>query len=209
MIANGTDDDRIWKVVVNHEEQYSVWFANRESPLGWNEVGKEGTKAECLTYINEVWTDMRPLSLRKQMDDSQRSVEGQDALSGKQGVEAVVEGKSDGSENHESLVNRLCQGIHPVSLWPTPMTAAAFSERLDNGLIHVEFPETRGGTRIGVRVDNNSSDISQADLEKATGKVRIVGHLVLDYVPVRCVVDIALPEFTGTGRLEKVSEIPK
>jgi MbtH protein len=65
-------NDVIYKVVVNHEEQYSIWPANRQNALGWNEVGKTGPKAECLAYIKEVWTDMRPLSLRKQMDKSQR-----------------------------------------------------------------------------------------------------------------------------------------
>jgi MbtH protein len=57
-----------WDVVVNHEEQYSIWPADREKPLGWRGVGKTGLKAECLAYIKEVWTDMRPLSLRKKMD---------------------------------------------------------------------------------------------------------------------------------------------
>ncbi len=57
-----------YKVVVNHEEQYSIWFAEREAPLGWNEVGKRGSKEECLAYIKTVWTDMRPLSLRKKME---------------------------------------------------------------------------------------------------------------------------------------------
>ncbi|HEX6552861.1 MAG TPA: MbtH family protein [Ktedonobacteraceae bacterium] len=61
------EDQRVYKVVVNDEEQYSIWFADRPSPLGWREVGKEGPKSECLAYIKEVWTDMRPLSLRKQM----------------------------------------------------------------------------------------------------------------------------------------------
>ena len=61
------EDIRNYKVVVNHEEQYSIWFADREAPLGWREVGKSGRKEECLAYIKEVWTDMRPLSLRKKM----------------------------------------------------------------------------------------------------------------------------------------------
>jgi MbtH protein len=56
-------------VVVNHEEQYSVWPASRTPPQGWREVGKRGSKAECLRYIGEVWTDMRPLSLRRRMDE--------------------------------------------------------------------------------------------------------------------------------------------
>jgi MbtH protein len=61
-------DDTVYKVVLNHEEQYSIWPADRENPLGWRDANKSGTKAECLAYIKEVWTDMRPLSLRKQME---------------------------------------------------------------------------------------------------------------------------------------------
>lgn len=56
-----------YEVVVNHEEQYSIWSAGRELPLGWNVVGKRGSKDECLAYIKEVWTDMRPLSLRRHL----------------------------------------------------------------------------------------------------------------------------------------------
>ncbi len=62
-------DDReetvLYKVVVNHEEQYSIWPAGRENPIGWQDVGKEGSKAECLDFIKVIWTDMRPLSLRR------------------------------------------------------------------------------------------------------------------------------------------------
>ena len=64
------EDTTIYKVVVNHEEQYSIWPAYRENPLGWRDVGKTGLKPECLDYIKEVWMDMRPLSLRKQMDQT-------------------------------------------------------------------------------------------------------------------------------------------
>jgi MbtH protein len=63
-------DIMIYKVVVSHEEQYSIWPAYRENPPGWRDAGKSGTKAECLAYIKEAWTDMRPLSLRKKMDQS-------------------------------------------------------------------------------------------------------------------------------------------
>ena len=68
MRINENGDRTIYKVVVNHEEQYSIWPANRENPLGWNDAGKTGTKAECMAYITEVWTDMRPRSLREAMD---------------------------------------------------------------------------------------------------------------------------------------------
>ena len=66
---NEREDTTIYKVVMNHEEQYSIWPADRESPLGWSDAGKQGTKEECLDYIKEVWTDMRPLSLRKKMQE--------------------------------------------------------------------------------------------------------------------------------------------
>ncbi len=62
------DEQATFEVVVNHEEQYSIWPADRDVPAGWRKAGKQGKKAECLTFINEVWTDMRPLSLRKKMD---------------------------------------------------------------------------------------------------------------------------------------------
>jgi MbtH protein len=68
MFDEEREDTTIYKVVLNHEEQYSIWPADRENPAGWRDAGKVGSKQECLSYIGEVWTDMRPLSLRKQMD---------------------------------------------------------------------------------------------------------------------------------------------
>jgi len=67
------EDTTIYKVVLNHEEQYSIWPADRENALGWRDAGKSGTKAECLAHIKEVWTDMRPLSLRKAMEEAAKS----------------------------------------------------------------------------------------------------------------------------------------
>ena len=60
-------DDTVYQVVINHEEQYSIWPSSMEIPGGWKEVGKNGNKKECLEYIEQVWTDMRPLSLREHM----------------------------------------------------------------------------------------------------------------------------------------------
>ena len=67
MNRENAEDTTIYKVVVNHEEQYSIWSADRDNALGWRDAGKSGSKAECLEYIKEVWTDMRPLSLRQKM----------------------------------------------------------------------------------------------------------------------------------------------
>ena len=68
MSRDEAEDITNYKVVVNHEEQYSIWPLDRENAPGWIDTGKRGLKAECLGYIKEVWTDMRPLSLRKQME---------------------------------------------------------------------------------------------------------------------------------------------
>ena len=65
MSTDDREDKSIYKVVVNHEKQYSIWPVDRENALGWLDVGKTGTKAECLAYIGDVWTDMRPLTLQK------------------------------------------------------------------------------------------------------------------------------------------------
>lgn len=75
MSPDEREDTTIYKVVMNHEEQYSIWPADRENALGWNDVGITGTKAEVLAYIQEVWTDMRPLSLRKKMEEAAKSSE--------------------------------------------------------------------------------------------------------------------------------------
>jgi MbtH protein len=64
MPTDAKEDTRTYIVLVNHEEQYSLWLADREIPLGWSAVGEPGTKDECLEYVQQVWTDMTPLSLR-------------------------------------------------------------------------------------------------------------------------------------------------
>ena len=68
MSINVEDDQSLYKVVLNHEEQYSIWPADRANPLGWRDEGQLGTQSECLAYIKNVWTDMRPISLRKKME---------------------------------------------------------------------------------------------------------------------------------------------
>lgn len=80
MLPDENEDLTIYHVVVNHEEQYSIWPADRMLPDGWKAAGKQGLKTDCLAYINEVWTDMRPLSLRKHMaaQESMRSKKADD-----------------------------------------------------------------------------------------------------------------------------------
>jgi len=68
MDSEDKGDTRTYRVVINHEEQYSIWPADKTNAPGWTDAGKSGTKIECLSYIKEVWTDMRPLSLRRTME---------------------------------------------------------------------------------------------------------------------------------------------
>lgn len=69
---NDEEDNKIYKVVINHEEQYSIWPEERENPLGWKSEGFSGSKQECINHIQKVWTDMRPLSLRKKMEEMEK-----------------------------------------------------------------------------------------------------------------------------------------
>jgi uncharacterized protein YbdZ (MbtH family) len=190
------EDTTIYKVVVNHEEQYSIWPEYKELPLGWNEVGKSGAKPECLAYIKEVWTDMRPLSLRKQMEEAaQRRAQEPPPPS----AERAHNPKED------DLVSRLSKGEHSVesSLRPEK-TAQALKERIDLGYVHIKFTETRGGTELGVRLDREALDLSQADFEGQKGTVHLEGELTLNYVKVRCIADIDLKTLAGKGHLALV-----
>ena len=67
-MSDDAEDGRTYSVVANDEEQYSIWVRGRALPAGWHEVGKTGSKSECLDHIGEIWTDMRPKSLRQAME---------------------------------------------------------------------------------------------------------------------------------------------
>ncbi|MCX4992718.1 MULTISPECIES: MbtH family NRPS accessory protein [unclassified Streptomyces] len=69
-MADEQTDDRVYRVVLNDEEQYSIWAADRDLPAGWHAEGTEGTRQECLDRIEEVWTDLRPASLRRRMEQT-------------------------------------------------------------------------------------------------------------------------------------------
>jgi MbtH protein len=70
------DDDGVrYRVVVNHEEQYSIWPDFKPNPAGWSDAGVAGTRLECLDHVAQVWTDMRPLSLRLRMQAAAAAIE--------------------------------------------------------------------------------------------------------------------------------------
>jgi len=70
MAYDNEEDKTVYEVVVNDEEQYSIWPTYKEVPGGWKALDISGSKKECLDYIEEVWTDMRPLSLRNYMEQA-------------------------------------------------------------------------------------------------------------------------------------------
>ena len=105
------------------------------------------------------------------------------------------------------LVQRLSQGEHPVeaSLRPSK-TAAALKESIDRGYVHIKFTNTKGGTDLGVKLDPVASNFNEADFERQTGKVHLVGNLTLNYVKVLCIADIDLGTLEGKGHLKPIEE---
>lgn len=186
------EDTTIYKVVVNHEEQYSIWPEYKENPLGWKDVGKSGPKAECLDYIKEIWTDMRPLSLREKMEELAKNPPPPPA-------------PAADTPREKSLVDRLSEGPSPVEASLRPeRTAKLFKDAIDRNYVHIKFTGTKGGTELGVRLDREASDFTKADFENGSGTVHIEGGLTLDYEQVKCVADIDLASLEGTGHLVKV-----
>ena len=189
-------DDRTYKVVINHEEQYSVWLADRPNPLGWADGGKTGKKGECLAYIGEVWTDMRPLSLRKRMEELARNP-------------PPAPPAAPPPRRHPSGMNDLVERLQE----PQPVEAGLRPERLvkylkdqvDRGYVFMKFQKT--GTELGVRIAPAECDFTAADFEKGHGTARFVGDLVLNYNKVRYHGELDLGTLTGTGRLEFVKEV--
>jgi len=181
------EDARPYKVVVNHEEQYSIWLADREPPAGWREDGTHGSKAECLAHIKEVWTDMRPLSLRRHMAEARPAPPPAPVAAG------------------PTLVERLSIGTHPVEIGLSgEKSARELERRIAAGYVHVRFTGTRGGTELGIAIDRDRTSVGGADFARASGKVKLVGRLVLDYVPVECHAEIDLATLAGTGNLKPI-----
>jgi uncharacterized protein YbdZ (MbtH family) len=190
------DDDAIrYDVVVNHEEQYSIWPVDRDLPAGWTAEGTSGSRQECLAHIDEVWTDMRPLSLRRFMESAAAA--------------PPPAPEPDPFDGEEPLVTRLSTGEHPVEISLRPeRTPAALRAAMERGHVFVRFTGTRGGTELGVRLDRDASTVADADFDAGTGRIRVVGDLTLDFEPVRVTAEIDLPAMTGRGHLDLSAGAP-
>jgi len=77
-VAKKEENEVQYYVVKNHEEQYSIWPAYKSIPSGWEIIGEAKSKDACLEYIDKVWVDMRPLSLRRQMEELEKVVKAED-----------------------------------------------------------------------------------------------------------------------------------
>jgi uncharacterized protein YbdZ (MbtH family) len=196
------DEDANFSALVNDEGQYSLWPEFIEVPAGWSVVSK-GKHSECLRWIEDHWTDMRPLSLVREMekDVKERSEGFQERL---RRSDVHPNGCCRGESTMDDLVERLSKEWSPVeiSLRPKP-TVEAFKEAIERGLVLVKFTSTKGGTELGVHLDATRSDTWPCDGAGA-GSLRLVGTLTLNDVPVRCVTDINLQSLRGEGRLEIV-----
>lgn len=196
MSHSDNEDTTIYNVVVNHEEQYSIWPEYKTMPQGWKHAGKTGPKADCLAYIKEVWTDMRPLSLRKKMEEFANNPPPPPVVS------------DSNVQRGPSLVNKLSEGKHDVEIGLRPeKSVRLFKEAVDRDFVHIRFTRTQGGTELGFRLDRTASDFSAANFESGQGTAHIEGNLTLDSVRVRCIADINLETLEGTGYLVKVDAI--
>lgn len=101
----------------------------------------------------------------------------------------------------DELVQRLSEGEHPV-VTQRYKSAEELKQAIDRSYVLVKFTDTRGGTELGVRLDNALTDLSQADWGQSTGTVHLAGNLTLNYVKVRCVADVDVTALEGKGHLE-------
>jgi hypothetical protein len=107
-------------------------------------------------------------------------------------------------------MNELTQRLtteQPVTVGGPQTSLEQLRNRIDNiGIAFVKFTQTRGGTDLGVRVDPSACDLSKGDFENGSGVIHIEGTLILNGDPVRCVADIDLATFDGTGQVRVIEE---
>lgn len=186
-------DSLAYRVVKNQEEQYSIWPVGKDLPLGWLDAGFDGSKQSCLDHIEEVWTDMRPLSLRKQMD----------ALAKEPPVKVTPD---PAQVSGPSLVERLSAAEHDVRLVLRPSNSlGSLKSAVDRGFVQVEFTGTKGGTVLGFPIDASLSNTAKLKEDSGDGEIQLIGFLTLNFQKVKCTANISLKTFDGKGKLDLVS----
>lgn len=173
-----------YSVVVNDEMQYSIWPEMKPLPGGWKKEGFQGAKESCLEHINKVWTDMRPLSLRKKLEDM--------ALNPSSYLKETKIPQDD-------LVDRLCQKQQPVKLDPQVRDIADILKCIDQSFIYIEFSQIEGGTIVGVQIKNFSKKVDESGKEKAF----IDGYLNLNFTDLELKLEVDLLNMNANVKLWK------
>jgi uncharacterized protein YbdZ (MbtH family) len=189
------EEDSLYHVVVNEEEQYSIWPAFKVIPKGWQPVGVCATKESCLAHIKEIWVDMRPLSLRKKISEGAKEKTEEKIISGSKEVA------------HRSIVDFLTEGVHPVSLKPTNKNGFELEDSLKRQFVHFTFADTQGKTTVGIKIDPQKTVLNSVDFEHQLGTIHMEGTFILDYVLLKCGMDIDLVTLEGEGRVEILEEL--
>lgn len=189
-----TEDTLLYDVVINREEEYSIWRAGKRMPAGWRAVGIRGHKQDCLSAIERIWQDMRPLSLRRFMAELPLHA-----------ANLSIPQPCDSTDGQPDLVDRLSQGEHPVKLvlngdHPREM----FRNCLDLGYARVCFTQTHGQTTFSLTLDDTQTR-TQMMPGSDQAYAHLVGHINIDGKACICVLDINLASFTGLGRLQPVA----
>ena len=167
-------------VVLNDEDCYSCWRAELNPPLGWRPAGFSGTKDACLDWIERVWVDQRPRSLRDRMANSNDKV-----LVPAEYCDQLIESPD--------LIETLCDRAHAVRC---ELFGDRLAERVAAGVIHLYLPETQGGTTLGVRINES---------EFIGGELCLDGSLTLDFVELRCKARIDTQMLSGNVWMERAS----
>lgn len=177
----------VYQVVVNEEEQYSIWPSYKKRPKGWTDVGPAGTKAECLDWIEKTWVDLRPRSLREVMRlDSLRSA-------------PAIRADLPISPRTESLIplpDRLCRHEQHIRV-ARCSDAADFKAQLDRGYVLLEFLQTAGGTELGCPVSSSRSVDVEARFDTGIGKIEVVAQVRVDYELLRILAVVDLSTLEG------------
>lgn len=173
-------------VVVNHEEQYSIW-ADAEPPAGWRVVTGPRTRDECLTHIEATWTDMRPLSARRPPPST---APGEPEELGPSLVEVLT------AREHAMALELL----DPDLTEPT----ARLRERLRHGSIHVSLPDSSPGTLLAVELGEHACRELVSGLDDGRTTLELEGRIVLDGVPLTTRARIDVSTLRGHARFEPV-----
>lgn len=173
----------LYEVVKNIEEQYSIWPQNKEVPSGWKKVGYSGEKDVCLKHIEQVWTDMRPLSLRKHIESMKTS--------------SRVNNERLQTDT-ESLVDLLLnKDVHAVSLPYQPVDMPDFLDQLRSGICYIEFNEVFSQPQIAISLTSENYELN-------ANYILFKGSLTLDLIPIQCHCKFDSKNFRGTCRVKKI-----